>query len=241
MTESLLENIKVYDRFIKKNNLYQTGQINLLQIGGDDSVNMDPFYSENIEELTKQNNDYRRVIFTGKNQQLVLMSILPKDDIKMETHIKNDQFVRIEQGEGEAIIGNKTYKLKDNTAFIVPAGVQHQIINTSETEPLKLYSIYSPPEHEDKLIQNINPDKKENNETKITDKPKEIEKQVIIESLTEEPISKEIIKKELDELINNNIKGGISNYNRKNIDYEMKYKMYKNNYVLLKNFISKYH
>jgi DNA-binding sugar fermentation-stimulating protein len=159
----------------------------------------------------------------------------------METHIKNDQFVRIEQGEGEAIIGNKTYKLKDNTAFIVPAGVQHQIINTSETEPLKLYSIYSPPEHEDKLIQNINPDKKENNETKITDKPKEIEKQVIIESLTEEPISKEIIKKELDELINNNIKGGISNYNRKNIDYEMKYKMYKNNYVLLKNFISKYH
>jgi mannose-6-phosphate isomerase-like protein (cupin superfamily) len=232
MTELLLENIKVYDRFIKKNNLYQTGQINLLQIGGDDSVNMDPFYSENIEELTKQNNDYRRVIFTGKNQQLVLMSIPPKDDIKMETHIKNDQFVRIEQGEGEAIIGNKTYKLQDNTAFIVPAGVQHQIINTSESEPLKLYSIYSPPEHEDKLIQNINPDKKENNDTKITDK------QVIIKPITEESI--EIIENELNKLRNNKT-GGISNYNRKNIDYEMKYKMYKNNYVLLKNFISKYH
>ena len=239
MTELLLENIKVYDRFIKKNNLYQMGQINLLQIGGDDSVNMDPFYSKNIEELTKQNNDYRRVIFTGTKQQLVLMSVPPNDDIKMEIHKNHDQFVRIEQGKGNAIIGNQTYELKDNTAFIVPAGVQHQIINTSETEPLKLYSIYSPPEHEDKLIQNINPDKKENNEIKKENN--ENKKQVIIDSLTEESITKEIIEKELNDLRNNKQKGGISNPIGKNIDYEIKYKKYKNNYVILKNFISKYH
>ncbi len=130
MSNLLLENIKVYEKFLKRNNLYKSGQLNLFQLGGNEDINTDPFYSENVEELTKQNTDYRRVLYTGSNQQFVLMSIPPKDDIKMEKHDYHDQFIRIEQGEGNAIIGENTFKLQDNTAFIIPAGVSHKIINT---------------------------------------------------------------------------------------------------------------
>ena len=86
------------------------------------------------------------------------MSINPGDDIKMEIHNDHDQFLRIEQGEGKAIINGKEYILKEDTGIIVPAGSPHQIINTNSI-PLKLYSIYSPPEHPDKLVQSTNPDK----------------------------------------------------------------------------------
>lgn len=131
-------------------------QMHTIQTGG---AEMNPFYTENIEELTKQNNDYRKVVYTGPNQQFVLMSIQPNDDIKMEVHENHDQFVRIEQGTGKAIIGNTEYKLKEDSALIVPAGVKHQIINTNQTIPLKLYTIYSPAEHPNDLVQTTNPDK----------------------------------------------------------------------------------
>ena len=213
MSKLLLENIKVYERFVRKNNLYYAGEINLIQLGGNGETDIDPFYSIDIEELTKQNNDYRRVIFTGQNQQFVLMSIPPKDNIKMEIHKSHDQFIRIEEGEGEAIIGISTYKLQDNTAFIIPAGVSHQIINTSEKQPLKLYTIYSPPEHPDKLIQKTNPDK------------------LISQTIIEKEV--EINKKQSEQ------KGGINFIKKKNIDYEKKYLDYKNKYITLKGFIAK--
>ncbi len=119
-----------------------------------------PFYTKNLEKLTSNNDSYRKVIFTGVNTQLVLMSIQPQEDIKMEVHQDHDQFIRIEQGDGKAIIDGLEYELKDDSAVIVPAGTFHQIINTSLDKPLKLYTLYSPPEHKDKLVQQTNPDKK---------------------------------------------------------------------------------
>lgn len=125
--------------------------------------NSEIFYSDDLEQLTISNNDYRNVKYTGTNQQIVLMSINPGDDIKMEVHENHDQFIRIEQGEGLGIVNNKEYKLNDNSSIIVPAGSSHKIINTGNV-PLKLYTIYSPPEHPDKLVQETNPDKKNNDE-----------------------------------------------------------------------------
>ena len=127
-----------------------------VQSGGQEII--EPFYSENIDELTINNNDYRKVLYTGVEQQFVLMSINPSDDIKMEIHKDHDQFLRIEQGEGKAIINGNEYILKKDSSIIVPAGLPHQIINNGSI-PLKLYTIYSPPEHKDKLVQTTNPDK----------------------------------------------------------------------------------
>lgn len=120
-------------------------------------MNIKPFYTENIQSLVEQNNSYRKVIFTGNNQQLVLMSIGPNDSIPMEIHEEHDQFIRIESGEGIGIVGGTEYILKDDSAIIIPAGMPHQIINTNSTEQLKLYTIYSPPEHPKNLIQHSNP------------------------------------------------------------------------------------
>ena len=117
-----------------------------------------PFYA-NLEEITLCNDSYRKVLYTGKNQQFVLMSIKPLDDIHLETHPETDQFIRIEKGKGVAIIDKKIYDLHDGIGLIIPAGAKHQIKNTSENEHLKLYTIYSPPEHKDKLEQINNPDK----------------------------------------------------------------------------------
>lgn len=117
-----------------------------------------PFYTKNLEDLTKSNNDYRKVIYTGKNQQIVLMCLQPNDFIHMETHPDTDQFIRVESGEGKAIINDVSYDLVDGTGLIIPAGLTHKITNTSQTEKLRLYTIYSPPEHPDKLIQSFNPD-----------------------------------------------------------------------------------
>lgn len=222
-------NIQITD-LITNTNSYVLEQMTLVQTGG--NPNIEPFYSENVEELTKTNNDYRRVLYTGMNQQFVLMSIPKGDEIKMETHKSHDQFIRIEQGEGKAIVGNSTYKLKDGTAFIVPAGTSHQISNTSNTEPLKLYTIYSPPEHPDKLTQSTNPDKlieQENN--------------VIIDTDSDEYVSQSVIEKELENVKKELIqKGGYINYNKKKeIDYQKKYEEYKNKYITLKKFISKYY
>jgi len=109
-------------------------------------------FSTDIEKSTLKNDKYRKVLYTGKHCQLVLMSLKPKEEIGMEVHAENDQFFRFEQGEGKCIIDGREYALKDGSAVIVPAGARHNIINTSATESLKLYTIYSPPHHKDGIV-----------------------------------------------------------------------------------------
>ncbi|MDP2864542.1 MAG: cupin domain-containing protein [bacterium] len=109
-------------------------------------------YTTNIEKDTLENNNFRKVLYTGKHSQLVLMSIAPKEEIGMEVHEENDQFFRFEKGQGKCIIDGNEYNLGDGVAIIVPAGAQHNIINTSDTEELKLYTIYSPAHHEDGIV-----------------------------------------------------------------------------------------
>jgi len=110
-------------------------------------------YVLDIEKATLENTYYRRVLYTTKENQIVLMSIPPGEDIPCEIHHNITQFIRIEAGQGEARIGKNVYNLKDGIALDIPAGAAHQIINTSSVETLKLYSVYSPPEHPDQLIQ----------------------------------------------------------------------------------------
>ena len=104
-------------------------------------------YMINLEEETLNNQDYRRVLYTAPHSQLVLMSIAPGDDIGEEVHAEHDQFIRVEKGAGQAIIGDSQYDLADGVAIIIPAGQRHNVINTSQTEPLQLYTVYTPPEH----------------------------------------------------------------------------------------------
>ena len=105
-----------------------------------------------IEKLTTENNNFRQVLYTAKHSQLVLMSLKSKEEIGMEVHPDNDQFFRFEQGIGKVIIDGNEYEVKDGFAVIVPAGAQHNVINTSETEALKLYTIYSPAHHKDGIV-----------------------------------------------------------------------------------------
>lgn len=104
-------------------------------------------YHANIEELTTSNTSYRKVLYTGHHLQLVLMSLKPGEEIGMETHPDNDQFFRFEKGEGKVIIDENEYQVKDGDVIIVPAGAQHNVINTSSSEELKLYTIYAPSHH----------------------------------------------------------------------------------------------
>lgn len=109
-------------------------------------------YVANIEKKSLENKYFREVLFTGPHSQLVLMSIAPGDDIGMETHKNVDQFFRIESGVGQAILDGKKYDLEDGSAVVIPAGTEHNIINKSKSEPLKVYTIYSPPNHPDDTI-----------------------------------------------------------------------------------------
>jgi mannose-6-phosphate isomerase-like protein (cupin superfamily) len=99
-----------------------------------------------IEEQAEDNSDFRRVVYTGKNLQLVLMSLKPGEDIGEEVHKDRDQFFRIEKGKGEVLIDGKRSKIKGDDAVLVPAGARHNIVNTGE-KPLRLYTLYGPPEH----------------------------------------------------------------------------------------------
>jgi mannose-6-phosphate isomerase-like protein (cupin superfamily) len=108
-------------------------------------------YITHIEEETKKNTDYRRVVYTAAHCQLVLMSIAPGGEIGMEVH-HLDQFFRFEAGQGKVIINGIEYEVKDGDAVIVPEGAEHNVINTG-TDDLKLYTIYSPPNHKDKTTQ----------------------------------------------------------------------------------------
>lgn len=109
-------------------------------------------FSANIEKSALENNNFRQVLYTAKHSQLVLMSLRPKEEIGMETHPDNDQFFRFEKGRGKCIIDGNEYELKDGSAIVVPAGAEHNIINTSDTEELKLYTIYSPAHHKDGVV-----------------------------------------------------------------------------------------
>ena len=118
---------------------------------------MNTIFYENIEKSILENKNYRKVVYTSKFMQFVYMNIKPLDSIPMEIHNNHDQFIRIESGEGKAIVNNNKYKLYDGIGIIIPAGAKHQIINTSSFDELKLYTIYSPPEHPANLIQSVNP------------------------------------------------------------------------------------
>jgi len=118
-------------------------------------------YVTNIEKMTTENTDYRRVLYTAKNTQLVVMNIQPGDEIGNEVH-ELDQFIRVEEGRGKAILNNgeNEYELEDDFAIIIPAGSWHNIINTGDRE-LKLYTLYSPPEHKDGTVHKTKADEKE--------------------------------------------------------------------------------
>src|SRR5690349_21053295 len=110
-------------------------------------------YVTNIERDTLGNQDYRRVLFTGPNTQLVLMTLQAGEEIGREIHRGDDQFLRIEAGTGVALLNGKEHVLGDGSAVVVPAGVEHNIINRSKDTPLRLYTLYSPPEHPDGTVQ----------------------------------------------------------------------------------------
>lgn len=109
-------------------------------------------YVVNIEKETIENANYRKVLYTAKHSQLVLMSLGPKDEIGMEIHPDNDQFFRFEKGQGNVIIDGNEYAVSDGSSVVVPAGAQHNVINVSQTEPLKIYTIYSPAHHKDGVV-----------------------------------------------------------------------------------------
>ena len=109
-------------------------------------------YKSNIEKDTLGNNDFRSVLYTGKQIQLVLMSLKPGEDIGEETHIGRDQFFRFEKGTGKCIIDGHEYDIKDGDAIIVPAGAKHNVINISQHDELKMYTIYGPPNHLDGTV-----------------------------------------------------------------------------------------
>ena len=109
-------------------------------------------YVTALEKETRKNSNFRRVLYTGKHSQLVLMSLKPGEEIGEETHADVDQFFRFEGGEGKVIIGGVEHRVKDGDGVIVPAGARHNVVNTSKGLELKLYTIYSPPEHQDGVV-----------------------------------------------------------------------------------------
>jgi mannose-6-phosphate isomerase-like protein (cupin superfamily) len=108
-------------------------------------------YVDNIEEATTSNEDFRRVLYTGKNLQLVLMTLQPGEEIGEEVHEDRDQFFRIEEGRGTVYIDGKANEVEDDFAVIVPAGARHNVVASGD-QPLKLYTIYGPPEHLDGVV-----------------------------------------------------------------------------------------
>ena len=109
-------------------------------------------YVTNIENDTLENKDYRRVLYTGRNMQLVLMTLQPGEEIGLETHDEHDQFIRVEAGTGTAMLDGKKHDLSDGVAVVIPAGVEHNVTNTSKKDPLRLYTLYGPPEHPDGTV-----------------------------------------------------------------------------------------
>ena len=109
-------------------------------------------YAVNIESETIENKDFRRVLYTGEHSQLVLMTLQPGEQIGLEVHTDTDQFFRFEGGIGEVVINETTYEVGDGDVVIVPAGAEHNVVNLSSSEPLRLYTIYSPAHHQDQTV-----------------------------------------------------------------------------------------
>lgn len=120
----------------------------MIGIGGEYMIG----YKGTIEEETINNTYFRRVLYTGPHSQLVLMALAPSEEIGMEVHPENDQFFRFESGEGKVVIAGVEYVVKDGDAAVVPAGTEHNVVNTSPANPLKLYTIYSPAHHPDGTV-----------------------------------------------------------------------------------------
>lgn len=109
-------------------------------------------FNTNIEAATLENDNFRKVLYTGRRSQLVLMSLKPQEEIGMEVHEENDQFFRFEKGNGKVIIDGNEYDVTDGSAIVVPMGAEHNVINVSEVDDLKLYTIYSPAHHKDGIV-----------------------------------------------------------------------------------------
>jgi len=108
-------------------------------------------YVTNIEKLSLENDNFRQVLYTAQNSQLVIMSLLPNEEIGEEVH-QLDQFLRIEAGSGKAVLDGVSHDISDGSIIVVPAGTKHNIINTSSDKTLKLYTLYSPPNHRDGVV-----------------------------------------------------------------------------------------
>ena len=109
-------------------------------------------YSINLEEKTLNGNNFREVLYTTQRSQLVIMTLLPGEEIGLEKHEGHDQFIRVEAGQGVAILDGERHALEDGVAVVIPAGTEHNVINTSDSEPMRLYTLYTPPEHPDGIV-----------------------------------------------------------------------------------------
>ena len=134
-------------------------------------------YVTNIEKDTLENKNFRKVLYTAKNSQLVLMSLKPGEEIGMEVHTL-DQFLRIEKGIGKAILDGVEHEISDGSAIVVPAGTNHNFINTSADEEMKLYTVYSPPEHLDGVVRATKAEA-ENNEEHFDGKTTEWNREIM--------------------------------------------------------------
>ena len=114
-------------------------------------------FVDDIEKLTIGNQDFRRVLYTGHHTQLVLMALAPAEEIGEEVHEDTDQFFRVEQGEGEVVIDSRSFPIRDGSAIVVPAGARHNVRNTGG-KSLRLYTLYSPPHHEDGTVRHTRAD-----------------------------------------------------------------------------------
>jgi mannose-6-phosphate isomerase-like protein (cupin superfamily) len=109
-------------------------------------------YSINIEQKTLAGNNFREVLYTTQRSQLVIMTLQPGEEIGLEKHEGHDQFIRVEAGQGVAILDGEKHALEDGVAVVIPAGTEHNVINTSTSEPMRLYTLYTPPEHPDGIV-----------------------------------------------------------------------------------------
>lgn len=109
-------------------------------------------YSINIEQKTLAGNNFREVLYTTQRSQLVIMTLQPGEEIGLERHEGHDQFIRVEAGEGVAILNGEKHTLEDGVAVVIPAGTEHNVINTSADRPMRLYTLYTPPEHPDGIV-----------------------------------------------------------------------------------------
>lgn len=114
-------------------------------------------YASNIEDETLKNDNFRKVLYTGPNMQLVVMTLQPGEDIGLEVHDEHDQFFRVEEGEVTVFIAGEEVIVGEDEVAIVPGGKQHNVTNNSTTKVAKLYTIYAPPEHADGRIDAVKP------------------------------------------------------------------------------------